>query len=130
VVYGVLWNALGWVGNNFLLESSWAAAAARLAPDFAAPWSPLARELLTFVSDFIYAFAFVWFFARAERKSVAEALAIVCVLWLAGAGVTYLAIVNSGFLPWRIAVMTSVLALVIFLITAPILPWALRRPKV
>lgn len=127
LIYGVIWNVLGWAGNNFLLEVGWDAVGAQLSPDFAPPWSPLTHELLSFVSDFVYAFAFVWLFAHAARKSVAHALALVFVLWLSGAAMTYLAIVNAGFLPLEIAVQTGILALVIFLVTAPILPMALRK---
>jgi hypothetical protein len=53
-------------------------------------------------------------------------MAIAAVLWLAGAAATYLAIVSAGFLPWQIAAPTSLLALAIFLVTAPILPLARR----
>ncbi|WP_135210993.1 hypothetical protein [Vitreimonas flagellata] len=127
LIYGVVWNVLGWAGNNFLLEAGWDAVGAQLSPDFAPPWSPLTRELLSFVSDFVYAFAFVWLFAHGAQKSVAHALALVFVLWVSGAVMTYLAIVNAGFLPLEIAVQTSVLALVIFLATAPILPMALAK---
>lgn len=129
LIYGVVWNVFGWVGNNFILEAGWDALGGRLAPDFTPPWSPLAHELLSFVSDFVYAFAFVWLFAQAARKSVAHALSLAFVLWLAGAATTYLAIVNAGFLPLGIAVQTSVLALAIFLATAPILPMALRKTQ-
>lgn len=126
LVFGLLWNALGWAGNVFLLGDAWDAAGAGLAPDFAPPWSALAHELMTFVSDFVYAFAFVWLFARGSDRTTAAAIKLVLLLWLAGAAMTYLAIVNSGFLPWAIAVQSSLLALVIFVVTAPLLPRALR----
>ena len=127
LVYGVLWNALGWAGNNFLLENGWDAVSGELTPDFAPPWSAPTRELFTFVSDFVYAFAFVWLFAGASKQTVSGALKLVLVLWLAGAVVTYMALVNSGFLPWPIAVQTSLLALAVFLVTAPILPLMKRQ---
>lgn len=126
LIYGLVWNALGWAGNVFLLGGAWDAAGAQLVPDFVPPWSGLTHELLTFVSDFVYAFAFVWLFARGSDRSVASSIKLVLLLWLAGAATTYLAVVNSGFLPWEIAVQSSLLALVIFLVTAPFLPRALR----
>jgi hypothetical protein len=58
---------------------------------------------------------------------VRSAICLVLVVWLSGAATTYLAIVNSGFLPLSIAVQTGLLALAIFVATAPLLPWALRR---
>lgn len=127
LAFGLLWNILGWLGNNLLLGDAWDAVGARLAPDFAAPWSGLARELVTIASDFIYAFAFVWLFARVQDRTTRSAIGLVLVIWLAGAATTYLAIVNSGFLPLSIAVQTGMLALAIFVATAPLLPWALRR---
>lgn len=81
---------------------------------------------MTLVPDFVYAFGFVWVFAQMRVQTIASALSLVTVLELFVL-VVYLAMVTSGFLPWPIAVQTSVLALVIFLVTAPILPMALRR---
>lgn len=127
LAFGLLWNALGWLGNNLLLGAAWDAVSTRLAPDFAAPWGGLAREFVTIASDFIYAFAFVWLFARMQDRTTRSAIGLVLVIWLAGAATTYLAIVNSGFLPLSIAVQTGMLALAIFVVTAPLLPWALRR---
>lgn len=127
LAFGLLWNVLGWLGNNLLLGAAWDAVGARLTPDFAAPWSGLARELVSLASDFVYAFAFVWLFARLHERTVRSAIGLVLIVWLAGAATTYLAIVNSGFLPASIAVQTGILALVIFVATAPLLPWALRR---
>jgi hypothetical protein len=129
LVYGLIWNALGWAGNVFLLGGAWDAAGEGLAPDFTPPWSPLTHELLTFVSDFVFAFAFVWIFARLRAQTVPAALALSVVLWLAGVVMTYLAMVNSGFLPWPITVQTSLLALTTFLVAAPLLPLAMARAK-
>jgi hypothetical protein len=127
LAFGLLWNVLGWLGNNLLLGEAWDAVAAQWVPSFAPPWGGLARELMTFASDFIYAFAFVWLFARMPDRTVRSAIGLVLLIWLAGAATTYLAIVNSGFLPASIAARTGILALVIFVATAPLLPWALRR---
>ena len=127
LAFGLLWNILGWLGNNLLLGEAWDAVGARLVPSFAAPWNGLVRELVSLASDFIYAFAFVWLFARVREQTMRSAIGLVLVIWLAGAATTYLAIVNSGFLPLSIAARTGFLALVIFVVTAPLLPWALRR---
>ena len=127
LAFGLLWNILGWLGNNLLLGEAWDAVGARLVPSFAAPWNGLVRELVSLASDFIYAFAFVWLFARMPEQTMRSAIGLVLVIWLAGAATTYLAIVNSGFLPLSIAARTGFLALVIFVVTAPLLPWALRR---
>jgi hypothetical protein len=128
LAFGVLWNGLGWAGNNLLLGADWDVVGARVTQDFTPPVGGLAREAVTLIPDFVYAFTFVWLFAQLRVQSVASSLALVVVVWLAGAVVTYIAIVNSGFLPLNIALKTGVLALVIFLITAPILPLATKRP--
>lgn len=127
LVFGVLWNGLGWAGNNILLGSAWDAVSAQLSPDFAPPYGGLTREAMTLVPDFLYAFAFVWLFAQFREQTVAASIALVAVLWIFGVVITYLAIVTSGFLPWDIAAKTSLLALAIFLVTAPILPLATRK---
>jgi hypothetical protein len=125
--FGLLWNLLGWLGNNLILGDAWDPVGAELAAGFTPPWSALARELATIASDFIYAFAFVWLFAQSRQQTTRSAIGVVLVVWLAGAATTYLAIVNSGFLPLSIAAQTGLLALAIFVATAPLLPWALRR---
>jgi hypothetical protein len=124
--YGALWNALGWLGNNVILGSAWDAVDAQLTPDFRPPYSGLVREAMTLVPDFIYAFGFVWVFRQMRVQTVTSSISLSLVLELFVI-VVYLAMVTSGFLPWMIGVQTSLLALVIFLATAPILPLAARR---
>jgi hypothetical protein len=126
LAYGVLWNALGWAGNNILLEADWDAVGAQLTPDFAPPYSGVARELATLVPDFLYGFMFVWIFSRLRVANVRSAVALVLVLSL-GVVITYLAMVTSGFLPWEIAAKTTALAVAIFILTAPII--AIARSK-
>lgn len=126
LVYGVLWNGLGWAGNNILLEADWDAIAAQLKPEFPPPYAGIGRELMTLVPDFLYAFMFVWLFSRFKDRSVGSAVSLVLIIELAVV-ITYLAIVTSGFLPWQIAAKTSLLALAIFVVTAPILPIASKR---
>jgi hypothetical protein len=128
LAYGVLWNALGWAGNNFLLGEAWDAAKVNLQPDFSPPWHPFVRELMSFVSDFVYAGVFVWLFAQLRDQSVTSAIRVVSALWLAGAAITYLAIVNSGFLPWQIALQSGGLALAIFIVSAPLIAWT-QKPR-
>ena len=129
LAFGVAFNVLGWLGNNLLLGEDWDAANAAVKTGFAAPWPNLVRELATLVSDFVYAFAFVWLFANARRQTVVFAVLLALVLWTAGVALLYLVLVNSGFLPAGVAVKTSLLALVIFVAAAPVLvALARRRP--
>lgn len=126
LIYGILWNALGWIGNNLLLGPAWDAAGAQLAPDFSPPYGGLAREVMTLVPDFLFAFVFVWIFGQMRAQTVGSALAAALIVEISVV-VTYLAMVTSGFLPWLLAVQTSAVALAIFLVTAPILPLMRRR---
>jgi hypothetical protein len=126
LVYGLLWNVLGWLGNNFVLGAAWDTANAQLSPSFSPPYSGLAREVMTLVPDFLFAFVFVWVFGRMRVQTVVSALALAVIVEICVV-ITYLAMVTSGFLPWQLATQTSVLALAIFLVTAPILPMARRR---
>lgn len=121
-VYGVLFNILGWLGNNLLLGEDWDAANAAVKAGFAAPWPDLVRELVTLLSDFVYAFALVWLFANARRQTAAFAIMLAIALWTSGVAILYLVLVNGGFLPVGVAVKTSLLALVIFVAAAPTLP--------
>ncbi|MFC2952999.1 hypothetical protein ACFOOP_13750 [Marinicaulis aureus] len=126
-IFGLAFNILGWLGNNLLLGQLWDEAGAAAQAGFAAPWPPLIKEGVSLFSDFIYAFALVWVFANAREKSVAFALKLAFVIWLAGAALVYLVMVNSGFLPLEISVKTSLLALVIFLAMAPLLPAVIKK---
>lgn len=126
LVFGVVFNALGRLGNNILLGADWAAAGAGVKAGFAAPWPPIVREIVSLASDFIYAFAMVWVFANAREKTAGFAVKLALVIWLAGAALVYLVLVNSGFLPLMVAAKTSLLALAIFLAAAPILALVIR----
>ena len=128
LVYGVAWNVLGWLGNNIVLGPAWDAVDARLTPDFAPPYAGVAREAMTLVPDFLYAFGFVWLFGQMRVQTIAASVSLALVLEVFVI-IVYLAMVTSGFLPWEIAAQTSLLALVIFVATAPLLPLALRRRK-
>ena len=128
LIYGVVWNALGWLGNNLLLGSAWDAVSAEATPGFIPPYSGLAREGMTLVPDFIYAFGFVWLFAQMRRQTIAAAISLALVLELFVV-IVYLAMVTSGFLPWLVAAQTSLLALAIFAATAPLLPIMTRRER-
>jgi hypothetical protein len=54
-------------------------------------------------------------------------LAFLCgtLVWLGGVPMTYLGMVNGGYLPARISVATTALALLTFFCVAPLLPWLL-----
>lgn len=126
LVMGLLLNALGWAGNVFLLGGLWDHAAQVAPPPLSPPFPGLARDLLTFVSDFVFALVWSCVFALARPawrgSTLTLALATAALVWLGGVPMTYLGIVNSGYLPADVAVATSVLALVTFLLVSPLMP--------
>lgn len=126
IVFGIALNILGWLGNNLVLGDLWDQANADVKAGFSAPWPDVVHEIITIVSDFIFAFVLVWVFANARRKTIAFALSLAVVIWVAGPALFYLVMVNSGFLPVEISVKTSILALTTFLITAPLLPVVIK----
>ena len=121
LAFGVVFNILGWLGNNLLLGADWDVANAGVKAGFAAPWPALMKEAVTLASDFVYAFVLVWLYANARRQTVSFAVQLSVVLWLFGVALLYLVMVNAGFLPLGVAVKTSLLALGIFAATAPAL---------
>jgi hypothetical protein len=129
-VIGVYLNLAGWLGNVFVLGDAWDEAYEMITISLSPPYPALAKELLTFVSDFVYGFVLLWLFLKSavERQaSTRYAFALVSAVWLSTVGVTYLALVNSGFLPISIAWKTGLWALLTFLPLGFILP-SLRTP--
>lgn len=45
LIYGLLWNVLGWLGNNLLLGDAWDTVSAQATPGFSPPYSGLVREV-------------------------------------------------------------------------------------
>lgn len=127
LMLGLVLNLLGWVGNVFWLGPEWRAAELLVPTRLTPPYPDLAREALTFVSDFVFAIALCWLFARMQRRDLGSALLLTLVFWAATVGMVYLAMVNAGFVPLALAVKTSLLALAIFLICAPLLPRLVGR---
>ena len=126
LVTGVILNATGWAGNVFVLGSMWDQAVAVAPPPLHSPFSPLPHALLQFVSDFVFAFVLCFVFRLASpgwrRSRLSLAFLCAIVVWLGGVPMAYLGLVNGGYLPAGISTATAVLALITFLIVAPLLP--------
>ncbi len=123
---GFVLNLTGWAGNVFLLGSMWEKAGTLAPPPMHSPFSPLIHAILQFVSDFVLAFLMcaVYRLASPSWRGSKMGLAFLCglVVWLAGVPMCYLGLVNAGYLPVGVSIATTVLALVTFLIVAPLLP--------
>jgi hypothetical protein len=86
---------------------------------------------LQFLSDFVFAFVLcvVYRLALTGWRGSKLHLAFLCgvVVWLGGVPMTYLGLVNGGYLPAGTSIATTILALVTFFIVAPLLPWLIRE---
>lgn len=126
LITGFILNLTGWAGNVFVLGSMWEHAVAVAPPPMSSPFSPLVHALLQFVSDFVFAFVLCSIFRLASSgwRGSQPSLAFLCavLVWLGGVPMTYLGLVNGGFLPGRISIATTIWALITFCIVAPLLP--------
>ena len=73
---------------------------------------------------FAFVLTVIYRLAGAGWRGSRLRLAFLCsaLVWLGGVPMTYLGIVNSGYLPGGVAVATSAWALFTFLLLAPLLP--------
>ncbi len=116
LVTGFLLDLTGWAGNVYVLGSLWAKAGI-----LALPWS-----VLGFVPGF--GLAFVWCLVYRlsspswARSKMQLALVTAGIVWLGGVAMSNIGLVNAGHLPLRISMATTLLALVTFVIVAPLLP--------
>jgi hypothetical protein len=101
----------GW-GNNLLLGNMWATVTV---PDYSAPWrGTLWREVFSLLPDFLYGLVIAWLCARlrpAYDSMNAAALRAGIAVSLTGGITTYFAIANSGFILWKLALVSFILVL-------------------
>jgi hypothetical protein len=115
LVTGFLFYLVGWAGNEFVLSHVGSPHAPRGLPPTA----------LQFVSDVIL--GLVWCLVYRllsptwRRSKMQLALVSAGIVWLGGVANDIMSI-NGGHLPLGIAIATTLLALVTFLIVAPLLP--------
>jgi hypothetical protein len=123
---GLLMNIFGWLGNQLWLGSEWDAAVAGSA--FAAARSrTIWNELGSLLPDFVYGLAFAALCGLAARtlgprRRVAYGMAVV--LWAVAIATPLLGTANAAFVPWRVTLLTILLALIVML---PIAEFVHRR---
>lgn len=131
ILVGFMLNLTGWAGNVFILGSMWEHAGTLAPPPMRSPFSPTVHAILQFVSDFVFAFVLclVYRLALTGWRGSKLQLAFLCgvIVWLGGVPMTYLGLVNGGYLPAEISIATTILALATFFIVAPLLPWLIRE---
>ena len=116
LVTGFLLDLTGWAGNVYVLGSLWAKAGI-----LALPWS-----VLGFVPGFGLAFVWCLVYRLSSpswgRSKMQLALVTAGIVWLGGVAMSNIGLVNAGHLPLRISMATTLLALVTFVVVAPLLP--------
>jgi hypothetical protein len=110
-------NAFGWLGNQLWLGREWQAAIA--ASSFAAGRQrTLWHEIGSLAPDFVYGIALAWLCwltAQVLGRSRTVAYASGATLWLVAIATPLLGTANASLLPWRVTLLTLVLALAIML---------------
>ena len=116
LVTGFLLDLTGWAGNVYVLGSLWAKAGV-----LALPWS-----VLGFVPGFGLALVWCLVYRLSSpswgRSKMQLALVTAGIVWLGGVAMSNIGLVNAGHLPLGISMATTLLALVTFVIVAPLLP--------
>lgn len=114
---GLLMNLFGWLGNQLWLGAEWEAAVAGSA--FAATRSrTIWNEIGSLLPDFVYGLALVVLCALAmrtlgQRRRVAYGAAFT--LWAVAIATPLLGTANAAFVPWRVSLLTTLLALIVIL---------------
>jgi hypothetical protein len=132
VAVGSILNVGGWLANVFILGGMWRRAHLLAPAHLPSPFSSSIHAVVPFVSDFVFAFVLCCIYRLASPgwRGLPIVLAFACsaLVWLCGVPMTYLALVNGGFLPPSVSIATTGLALLLFLLAAPLLPTLLRDP--
>jgi hypothetical protein len=112
LLIGFLLNLTGWIGNNFLLGGLWGDVGASLS---SVPWrDSIWRDVFSFAPDYLYGVAIAWLCVAIRpryARAVAASLTAGLFVSLVGGITTYFAIANSGFIPWRLALLSFLLVL-------------------
>jgi hypothetical protein len=111
-VVGLLLNVTGWMGNNLVLGSLWQQVGASVA---ATPWrASLWSDVVSLLPDFVYGLAIAWLCVVIRPRYagyVAASFRAGLLIALVGGITTYLALANSGFVPWNLALASFGLVL-------------------
>ena len=117
LIAGLLMNIFGWLGNQLWLGREWDAAITGSA--FAATRErTIGNELGSLAPDFVYGLALAWLCwlcARALNRSRRVSYLAVIALWLVAIATPLLGTANASLVPWRVTLLTLLLALVIMI---------------
>lgn len=104
---GFLLNLFGWLANNILLGSMWQQVGESLSDS---AWrGSVWRDVFSLLPDFGYGFAIVWLWVKLRssyESSLTTSFVTGLFVSLVGGITTYFAIANSGFIPWKLALLS------------------------
>lgn len=124
-------NIFGWLGNQLWLGQEWDAAI--VGSGFAASRQrTLWNEVGSLVPDFVYGIALAWLCwvcAKALGQSRSVAYAATGMLWLVAIATPLLGTANASLVPWRVTVLTLLLALAIMLPVTELVWRRVARPR-
>ena len=126
LIAGVLLNLFGWLGNAFLLREAWREAVPRAPLAQREKTEVLRHSLVSLIPDFVYGIALAWLYVAVQprlKPGMGTAMKAALLIWAVGVMTTYVGIANSGLLPAKLSMATSLLALVSFLPAA----WVVHR---
>ena len=126
---GLLMNVFGWLGNQLWLGREWDAALSG-SPFAASRVRTIWHELGSLAPDFVYGFAFAWLFvvlARAFGSSRRLAYAAAVTVWLVAIATPLMGTANSSLIPWRVTLLTLLLALGIMVPMSELVWWRLGK---
>ena len=127
---GLAMNVFGWLGNQLWLGREWDAAIAG-SPFAGTRVRTMWHEVGSLAPDFVYGLAFAWLFvvlARAFGPSRFLAYAAAFAVWLVAIATPLLGTANASLVPWRVTILTLVLALGIMLPLSEFIWRRLGRP--
>jgi hypothetical protein len=123
---GLAMNIFGWLGNQLWLGAEWDAAIE--GSTFASNRvRTLWNEAGSLAPDFVYGLALAWLFvvmARSFGPSRWVAYSAAMLLWLVAIATPLLGTANASLVPWRVTMLTLLLALAIML---PVSEFVWRR---
>lgn len=126
---GLLMNVFGWLGNQLWLGREWERAIA--GSGFAATRvRTIWNELGSLLPDFVYGLALAGLCvlaASALGRSRRVAYGMAVLLWAVAIATPLLGTANASLMPWRVTILTSLLALVIMV---PVTEMVWRRAVV
>lgn len=114
---GFLLNLFGWLGNAFLLRSSWKEAATHITTMDEPNISGWPRELLTLAPDFIYGYLSVivyFYIGQVEGFTMKSKMLAILISFFFSLFATYLGLVSANLVPIKISLLTSLWGLATF----------------